>query len=1325
MDVVASLVAQLRQGNNRYKLAAALSLLVLYRRSNAAKAAARKKKRALEAARGPPHKVSRAKQNSKAMTAMWALLLPAPFGKGKSGKTQLIAMAGLCIFRIGLMSDVADLIKRLDANMMTRDAAEFKMLFKWAVRNALISTVHRTTYKYVENSLGLIWNRELVKSIHQKYFRWEGCCGAAPLPVTAAAAADPAPLPSSNMNYYHLAQGAASNEAGSIKDPANTITEDAKSVTTQLSLALCEALYSASAGSYFAWRLGRLYGARFAFAPFGYLWVMFTLTSVVAPWGRVIKKMNSLKLLSSAYKEANSRVVQNIEAIAALCGSEVEVGIMKQRFKEIVKATKQYHGQTVWPALCEQFAFVWFVRVFVGFFSLGPHVLFKKEGGRDTKSIAGMAKLRGDLGHQFVLFTQTMIAAGVSAKMLRLIQRVASPAGRVHAFLTKLKEDQTSKEIVDSGSIVPGDCIEFKNVKVVAGGAKPGDEIDESKVLVDDLSFKLAVGSSVLLTGHNGAGKSSIFRCMGGLWAIPTGVITRPGSAESGLHQEVFYLPQRPYNVLGTLCDQLTYPLESKDAAEPVTEEQLRQILRQVDLEHLLNRPDTETNWANELSLGEQQRLAMARLLYHKPKFAVLDECTSAVSGDMEKMLYDICKSMDVTYITISHRPVLKAYHNQLLTIGVDKVAHPRGFTLEEIDHSKLSKSDTTFTPTKALEMTHSKEQSRAANQHRRSEPYQDLATREPVPVRSSLRRFLRLLKMGVNIKSLGLFAAINGGIAVQTSLLLNNNNQMAKMMGAVFAQDRNKFLQLTFTWPAYCVGMCIAEQATLYLKRELALGLRKSITNNFIRRFMADSNFYRMVQIDGRISDPQQRLTADVEKFATDACEITTGLIQPVVEIIWWTRGIRALVGDSATAGVLAYLGVGSVIIRNAMPNFKRLVTQEQELDGKFRFVHSRVCSHSESIAFSGGDERERALADASSDSLLKTGWKKLNTQWKFGMINQLIVREAPMLVQWQLRSHYGNQFKDTDMMKDSGQTVNAGQLYLFNATNYLFESLAKILNFYEEIANLWGLVTRISEFDEVLGQIEKRSRSERSELSGQSSADETDITLEGVDIVTPDGQCLAQKVSLTVTKSTPLMVTGPNACGKTALFRVIGGLWPLRNGNMRVPRAAGSSTDNVKQLFLVPQRMYMASGSLADQITYPEVIRREERTSEKEAELSALLHLVGIERLISRKGQDGAVRGWDLDIKWEDVLSLGEQQRMGMARLFYHRPKFGILDECTSAVSVDVEEKLYIEARERGITMITMSQRLALDQFHTQELRLGEDSAGGWTVHELFEVH
>ena len=222
--------------------------------------------------------------------------------------------------------------------------------------------------------------------------------------------------------------------------------------------------------------------------------------------------------------------------------------------------------------------------------------------------------------------------------------------------------------------------------------------------------------------------------------------------------------------------------------------------------------------------------------------------------------------------------------------------------------------------------------------------------------------------------------------------------------------------------------------------------------------------------------------------------------------------------------------------------------------------------------------------------------------------------------------------------------------------------------------------------------------------------------------------GTCCASGLSFKVEPGKPLIVTGPNASGKSSLFRMIGGLWEIQSGNIQRPCDVNSNHLKPEHVFLVPQKPYSVRGSLADQITYPKKIAPEDRTEEIETQLLEMLKLVQVDYLVDRYTiKDDATgkvleSGWNAVMKWEDVLSLGEQQRIGCARLFYINPSFAVLDECTSAVSVDVEEKLYRHAHSQGITSITISQRLALEEFHTQELKLG-DSEGdkGWSLRQI----
>merc|ERR1712137_1300325 len=152
-------------------------------------------------------------------------------------------------------------------------------------------------------------------------------------------------------------------------------------------------------------------------------------------------------------------------------------------------------------------------------------------------------------------------------------------------------------------------------------------------------------------------------------------------------------------------------------------------------------------------------------------------------------------------------------------------------------------------------------------------------------------------------------------------------------------------------------------------------------------------------------------------------------------------------------------------------------------------------------------------------------------------------------------------------------------------------------------------------------------------------------------------------------------------------------------------------------------PQRIYMPAGCLGDQVCYPEryadVIARDggKCAAQEEAKMIAALKATGIEHLLTRESS-----GWNAEFVWENTLSGGEQQRLGLARVAYRRPKFAVLDECTSMVASDAEEELYrVLIQDLGVTPITLTQRLFLPGLHSQELRLGTSEEDGWSLHQM----
>lgn len=277
--------------------------------------------------------------------------------------------------------------------------------------------------------------------------------------------------------------------------------------------------------------------------------------------------------------------------------------------------------------------------------------------------------------------------------------------------------------------------------------------------------------------------------------------------------------------------------------------------------------------------------------------------------------------------------------------------------------------------------------------------------------------------------------------------------------------------------------------------------------------------------------------------------------------------------------------------------------------------------------------------------------------------------------------------------------------------------DAFGRVMFSYKEITELAGYTSRVATLFDVMddiqaGRFQKKlaSSSETAEnsdiLRGRGNVIESeDIEFSDVPIVSPNGDVLVRKLNFSVKPGKHLLIVGPNGCGKSSLFRILGGLWPVYGGTVKKPV--------YDDIFYIPQRPYLSRGTLRQQIIYPDNLRDMRDKRIKDDDLLEILRKVEIDHVVDRPG------GWDAEEEWRDVLSGGLQQRVAMARLFYHAPKYAILDECTSSVTLEVEKAMYDNAKALNITLMTVSHRRSLWKYHDNILQF--DGQGNYIFTEL----
>ncbi|CAL8294526.1 unnamed protein product [Lota lota] len=504
----------------------------------------------------------------------------------------------------------------------------------------------------------------------------------------------------------------------------------------------------------------------------------------------------------------------------------------------------------------------------------------------------------------------------------------------------------------------------------------------------------------------------------------------------------------------------------------------------------------------------------------------------------------------------------------------------------------------------------------------------------------------------------------------------------------------------------------------------ELKLRFRERLTQYLYDQYLQGYTYYKMGNLDNRISNPDQLLTQDVEKFCNSVVDLYSNLSKPLLDIGLYIFKLTSAIGAQGPAIMMAYLIISGLFLTRLRRPIAKMTVTEQRYEGEYRYVNSRLITNSEEIAFYNGNLREKQTIHSTFQKLVDHLHNFIFFRFSMGFVDSVIAKYIATGVGYVVvsrpfldLSHPRHlHTKQSELMEDYYQS---GRMLL-----RLSQALGRIVLAGRDMTRLSGFTSRIAELMKVLKEL-NMGKYERTMVtqhekgisglekvalvpgSGRVINADNIIKFDHTPLATPNGEILIQDLSFEVMSGANVLVCGPNGCGKSSLFRVLGGLWPLFGGELTKPERG--------KLFYVPQRPYMTLGSLRDQVIYPDTFEDQNRKGISDQVLKEYLDNVQLGHILDREGS------WDTVQDWMDVLSGGEKQRMAMARLFYHKPQFAILDECTSAVSVDVEDFIYSHCRTVGITLFTVSHRKSLWKHHKFYLHM--DGRGNYEFKPITE--